>query len=149
MGARRRLTYGCWGVDPEQGDSGKQPSEATAGETSAPRQARTRRQLTRAGVRRALRRIDHKRPTRELRSSPLELSIQLRFIGGGPCFVRREAASYDQELVVDGAMFVAGAERGRGLIKVVRNENAMNAADTAWRRPPRPPRPRFLASSIL
>ena len=25
----------------------------------------------------------------------------------------------------------------------------MNAADTAWRRPPRPPRPRFLASSIL
>ena len=30
-----------------------------------------------------------------------------------------------------------------------RFENAMNAADTAWRRPPRPPRPRFLASSIL
>ena len=27
--------------------------------------------------------------------------------------------------------------------------NGMNAADTAWRRPPRPPRPRFLASSIL
>ena len=25
----------------------------------------------------------------------------------------------------------------------------MNAADTAWRRPPRPPRPRFLAPSIL
>ena len=30
-----------------------------------------------------------------------------------------------------------------------RFENAMNAADTAWRRPPRPPRPRSLASSIL
>ena len=30
-----------------------------------------------------------------------------------------------------------------------RFENAMNAADTAWRRPPRPPRPRFRASSIL
>ena len=30
----------------------------------------------------------------------------------------REAASYDQELVVDGAMFVAGAERGRGLVFV-------------------------------
>ena len=30
-----------------------------------------------------------------------------------------------------------------------RFENAMNAADTAWRRPPRPPRPRFLAPSIL
>ena len=30
----------------------------------------------------------------------------------------REAASYDMELVVDGAMFVAGAERGRGLVFV-------------------------------
>ena len=37
---------------------------------------------------------------------------------GGPCLICREAASYDQGLVVDGAMFVAGAERGRGLVFV-------------------------------
>ena len=35
------------------------------------------------------------------------------------------------------------------LVGGARFENAMNAADTAWRRPPRPPRPRARASSIL
>ena len=37
----------------------------------------------------------------------------------------------------------------RALLGGPRFENAMNAADTAWRRPPRPPRPRFRATSIL